>query len=1201
VGFVLVVAALSATATNVVIWARFGGHPSVGTTVFGCPNPNPVATCKCLLAGLQQAGIEGAANEFWMWDPTYSYNGVHNCLWRAPHPAGGFSVSGRQINPWSFNTTTQYFPPKNNGGSCPKCGNPINPGAGNKYQIESDYSPPGVFAPRWGRTYNNWYTYHRTQIGVYGPLAMDAGTNWQFTYGQGRTVVGTDDGALVTVGLADGRFFYFEWNGSAYVSDADISHRLQRLTDAGGLTTGWKLTTPDVEDVETYDANGRLLSIQNRAGMTQTLTYSDASTPVAIAPAPGLVIGVTDHFGRQLQLRYDANRRIVKMIDFAGGEYVYTYDTSNGLSLVYLASVTFPDGKVRTYLYNEPAYTNNFNLLGTLTGLVDENGSRFASWTYDIQYRATSSERAGGVERVTINYGGTTTVTDALNTGRTFGYSVSHAVARSTGVSGPDGPVDGPAVQSHDSNGNAASRTDWNGNRTDYTYDPTRNLETQRVEGLTAAGAPTAQTRTINTQWHATLRLPTAMAEPLRRTTYVYNGDAGANCGTKLDGVTLVPGVLCSKTVQATADANGSQGFSATPVGTARTWIYTYNHNGLVLTADGSRTDVSDVTSYTYYADNDPDLGKRGNVATVTNAAGHVTTITAYNAHGQPLSMTDANGLVTTMTYDARLRLTSRDVGGEVTSYEYDGVGQLTKVTLPDGSFLAYTYDAAHRLTAMQDSLGNRVAYTLDAMGNRTLEEVRDPANVLAQTRSRVYSNLNRLFQEVGAAGQTTEYTYDNQGNVTAVKDPLNRVTANQYDALNRLKQVTDPASGVTQYGYNALDALTSVSDPRSLVTNYTVDGLGNLTQQVSPDTGTTASTYDAAGNLATQTDAKGQVTTYTYDALNRVTLITFHDGSKQAYAYDAGTNGLGRLTGITETNPALVVTNQIAYAYDQKGRVVSETRTLGGVAYVTAYAFDAAGRMSGVTYPSGRTVEYAFDGLGRVSQVSTTKDATTGIVAQNIQYHPFGAARSWTLGNGQFYTRVVDLDGRIGSYTLGAAVYALAYDAASRITSIGETANPPNTNAYGYDALDRLTSAILPASNYGYGYDAVGNRTTKTTGAATDTYAYGAASNRIASLTPASGPVRNFVFDANGSTTSDAVNAFGYDARGRMVSATGASGATAYQVNALGQRVRKTNAAGDVVFHYDTRGRLIAETDPAGVTKREYLYLGDTPIGVVQ
>jgi RHS repeat-associated protein len=94
---------------------------------------------------------------------------------------------------------------------------------------------------------------------------------------------------------------------------------------------------------------------------------------------------------------------------------------------------------------------------------------------------------------------------------------------------------------------------------------------------------------------------------------------------------------------------------------------------------------------------------------------------------------------------------------------------------------------------------------------------------------------------------------------------------------------------------------------------------------------------------------------------------------------------------------------------------------------------------------------------------------------------------------------------------------------------------------------------------------------------------------------------VRNFSFDANGSTLDDGVNTYSYDTRGRMVQAVSSIGTTSYQVNALGQRVRKTNTSMDTVFHYDTRGRLIAETSPAGAVVREYLYLGDIPVAVAQ
>jgi YD repeat-containing protein len=298
-------------------------------------------------------------------------------------------------------------------------------------------------------------------------------------------------------------------------------------------------------------------------------------------------------------------------------------------------------------------------------------------------------------------------------------------------------------------------------------------------------------------------------------------------------------------------------------------------------------------------------------------------------------------------------------------------------------------------------------------------------------------------------------------------------------------------------------------------------------------------------------------------------------------------------------------VTAQIDYAYDPKGRLITETRTVNGVAYATGYSYDSAGRLSGMSYPSGRTLTYAFDALGRTSQVSTTappaQGGATQVLAQNIQYHPLGGVKSYTLGNGQIYARSIDLDGRIASYTLGNANYTIGFDDASRITSIAQAGNPANSNSYGYDSLDRLTQAILPSSSYGYGYDGVGNRTSKTIGANSDTYSYSTSSNRLATLTPASGPARTFQFDANGSTVDDGLKQLAYDPRGRLVQASTAAGATTYTVNALGQRARKTNSSSDVVYLYDSRGRLIAEAGPGGNARREYVYLNDIPIAVVQ
>lgn len=440
----------------------------------------------------------------------------------------------------------------------------------------------------------------------------------------------------------------------------------------------------------------------------------------------------------------------------------------------------------------------------------------------------------------------------------------------------------------------------------------------------------------------------------------------------------------------------------------------------------------------------------------------------------------------------------------------------------------------------------------------------------------------------------TTKYEYDAMGNLTKITDPLLRVTDQQYDALNRLKVQQQPVINgvrpVIQYGYDGLDQLVSVTDPRSLVTTYTIDGLGNQSALISPDTGTTSKTFDAAGNVKTVTDAKGQTTFYQYDVLNRVINITYHDGKTVSYLYDVGAYAKGRLTSMTDAS------GTTQYVYNQKGNVVSEIRTIANVAYVTGYGYDSVGRLMSVTYPSGRVLNYQRDGLGRISQIATTKDGLTKTLVSQVTYHPFGGIKSFFNGAGQTITRGMDLDGRTNSYTLGNQTYSVGYDAASRIGFITDIANSAQTQNFGYDDLDRLTSYSGTGGSQTLTYDLVGNRTGKLVGTANTNYTLGATSNRLTQLSGAQNAV--YQIDANGSITNNGNNQFGYDARGRMVTADTVLGPVQYQINALGQRVAKTVQGTTTVFHYDVGGKLIGES---GATQKDYVYLHDIPVALLQ
>ena len=607
-----------------------------------------------------------------------------------------------------------------------------------------------------------------------------------------------------------------------------------------------------------------------------------------------------------------------------------------------------------------------------------------------------------------------------------------------------------------------------------------------------------------------------------------------------------------------------------------------------MLTAQGPRTDVNSTRTYTYYSCTTG--AQCGQVQTVTDELGHVTTFNTYNAYGQPLTITDPNGIVTTLTYDARQRLTSRSTAGETTSISYYPTGLVNKVTLPDGSFLQYTYDGAHRLTQITDSLGNHVAYTLDAMGNHTAESVYDPSNALTRTRTQVFNTLSELSQQIGSAGTsavTTTFGYDSNGNQTSISAPLARNTANQYDALNRLKQITDPGNGVTKFSYDSNDNLTAVVDPRSLTTGYTYDGFGDLIQQTSPDTGITVNTYDSGGNLATSTDARSQTGTYTYDARNRVTQIAYADQTL-TFGYDSGTNGIGHLTSAGDANHSL------AWTYDALGRVTGKTQTVGtGASAVTksvGYTY-TNGDLTSLLTPSGQTVTYGYTN-GQVTSISVNGNP----LLSQVLYEPFGPVSGWTWANNTNEARIYDEDGNLTTLE-SAEGFTYAYDSAFRITGITDTDNSALSQSYGYDALDRLTTATGTGLNETWTYDANGNRQTQG-GATSSTYTVAPASNRLSSIS--GGLTRTYAYAPSGQTTGYGGLTFTYMDSGRLSSVSNGSTTTTYVLNALGQRVKKSGTS-VTLFVYDESGHLLGEYDGSGNLIEETVWMGDVPVATLQ
>lgn len=1043
----------------------------------------------------------------------------------------------------------------------------------------------------------------------------------------GLTIV---DASHVVSARPDGKRYTYTLSGGTWSADADVNHTL--ASTAGG----YQLTT-SLGELETYDASGKLLSISDRAGLTQTLTYGGG----------GQLQSVSDAYGRQLTFTHDGAGRIDTLTDPAGGVYRYAYDGVGNL-----ASVTYPDdtpadatdNPKKIYHYEDPNFPN------ALTGISDETGTRFATWAYDASGRAVSSQHSGGAERVDLTYNpdGTTTVTDALGTARTYGFTTVLGVVKATGQDQPAGSGCGAASSAigYDANGNVASRADFNGHATTYAHDLTRNLETSRTE---AAGTP--EQRTLETDWHPSLRAPVEIREqnaagaPLRTTRLTHDGDNNA---------ANPKGDLTRREI------------IDHPSGKTRAWNWTYAYSASVpgallqKTEDGPRTDVADTTTWDYYA---PDIlcdgaadgpgrdkGCRGQLRQVTNALGHVTRIPRYNAHGQPETVADANDVLTTLTYDARQRLTGHTVDGFTTTYSYDPAGQLTRVTLPDASYAAYAYDAAHRLTGITDAAGNQVLYTLDPMGNVIREEWRNPDGGLARRRLQTFDALGRLYESVGAANQTATHAYDAQGNLTNFTDPKGQPTAHTYDALDRLKQVQDALNGLTHLGYDPLDQLTQVTAPNGAQTTYTVDGLGDTTQETSADNGTATYVHDAAGNVTQRTDARGIITTYTWDALNRLTRVDVPgvNGLPPTaidYTWDSGNgcdHGIGRLCRVADTD------RETTYAYDGRGNRIGQTRVEDGETHHTLTAPDPAGRPHDLLTPTGETLLQVRDAAGRVSEIATAHD----ILVRDITYDATGQVTAQTLGINTTVNAAYDLDGQLkqqgegsleaafdgdvplppwslallagglaagllrkGRYLAGglllilaislgtppppaqAADLAYTYDANGNIQN---KTTPAGTTAYTYDPLDRLDTETGPQGDRNHDYDANGNRTTNGAGLSVG---YAPNSDRLVLI---NGVL--VTLDAAGNLTQDDQFRYTWDGLNRLkaVRDLGNTLIATYYYDHRGLRTRKVTTAaapqgaGKTFYHYDQDDHLIAETGPGNTPLATYVWRDDSLAGVV-
>jgi RHS repeat-associated protein len=330
---------------------------------------------------------------------------------------------------------------------------------------------------------------------------------------------------------------------------------------------------------------------------------------------------------------------------------------------------------------------------------------------------------------------------------------------------------------------------------------------------------------------------------------------------------------------------------------------------------------------------------------------------------------------------------------------------------------------------------------------------------------------------------------------------------------------------------------------------------------------------------MVSKTDAKGVTIGYQYDAANRLTKIDFSTDTDILYAYDNCLNGKGHLCSMTDES------GTTTYEYTPKGQVKKETKTIDSIQYVTQYTYDQNGNLKTMTYPSGKVITYNYANDRATSVLNGAVNLAT-----NIQYKPFGGMTSLTLGNGLSQSIGYDNQYKITSMVTGTIqnLSYSAYDYNRNVQTITNNAEPAKNKTFGYDALDRLSTATGLWGSLGWTYDGAGNRLTENT----NSYTYVDNTNKLSSANGLS-----YGFDNNGNMITEGARAYTYNQNQRLSQAVNGAITANYIYNGYGQRVKKIVNGVATVFHYNLNGQIITESNSAGNISAEYVYLNSAPL----
>jgi RHS repeat-associated protein len=1016
---------------------------------------------------------------------------------------------------------------------------PINTESGNFFHTFTDISVVGrSYALAVTRTYSS------QAAAANGPF----GFGWQFNYGMSLALSGISPNQIVTITQEDGGQITFKQPSSGSSWPPAAPRFIATLIHNADST--WTFTR-QARDTYTFNVSGQLTKMVDLNGYTTGLSYTGAHLTMISDPAGRLlsvgwtgatITSLTDANmapTRTVTYQYnDGNGNLTDVIDVNGGTTHLVYDASHRVTVM-------KDPVCQSLGAACPGVQNHYD------------ASARVDWQKDQLNRQTTFGYSGTPGTAA---GGTTTTTDpkgnvvlegyqfGIRTYVTRGYGTPSAATTSflfdpmtlvqTAVVDANGGI---SSQSVGGTGNVLSSTDPLGRTTVTTYNALNEpLTSQDPKGVitTMTYDPKGNLLTKSTPCPDCTPSATQLVT-YQRSDVTHPGDVTAMIDPD------------NKTWQYGYDSHGYRNAVTDPLGNKAT--STFNPVGWKLTDVSPKGNVSGcncaatyTTAYGYVIPHGTTTDEFGDVQTITDPLGHVTTL-GYDSNRNKTSTQDPDGNQTVYLYDvANEPVQTKRADSPQTTLTTDYNSDGTVLDRRDGKgtpIQTFGYDTVGRTTTATDALSNVTTYSYDSAGNALTRQ--DPAGSCPSTNCTTMTydaagQLQTITYTGGVTPNVTSTTYDPDGQRTAMTDGTG-TSSWTWDSLHRMTSYKNGKSSQLQWAYDLRNLVTTVTYPNSKAVSRVIDDAGRVKSVkdwlATPNTTTFG--YDPNSNVTSDTLQSTIQDTYVYDAANNLASIADMKGSTTIFSTTYSRDANGQLTADTSAQ-----SSQSQYKYT----------TLNQVCYAGSVSSNACSSPPSSSYP------YGYDAADNLTKMENSAHS-----GSNTQQFNAADELCWTVSgsSNNSCTTVPSAATTYGYDTRGNRVAAVrstgagtctVWDQADRLSSIatgtGVSCTTPTTvGTYSYNGDGLRMSKTVASTTTQFTWDDSGPVPVvlqEKAGSASPTfYIYGPSGSPIEQIDP-SATAHFYAHDQLGSTraltssTGAVEDTATYDPYGNGTSSTG-------------------------------------------------------------